>query len=106
MDKNQDKIVKELEAFKNKLNRHISVQKMILFGSTARGKTGEDSDLDLIFVSPKFKGLSPLKRAYMVSKYWDLDYPKDLLCYTEEEFKKMKRISVVVREAIHEGIEI
>lgn len=106
MGKGTNEIVKELESFKKKLARHIGIQKMVLFGSAARGQAGKDSDLDLIFVSAKFKGMSPLKRAYAVSKYWDLDYPKDFLCYTQKEFKSMKRLSVVVREAVREGIEI
>ncbi|MEK6838016.1 MAG: nucleotidyltransferase domain-containing protein, partial [Nanoarchaeota archaeon] len=91
MGKGTNEIVKELESFKEKLIKHLAVQKMVLFGSTARGQVGKDSDVDLIFVSPKFNGVSPLIRAYMVSIYWDLDYPKDFLCYTQEEFKSMKR---------------
>lgn len=106
MDKGTNEIVKELLGFKRKLSKHMAVQKMVLFGSTARGQAGKDSDLDLIVISPKFKGLSPLKRAYMASTHWDMDYPKDFLCYTKEEFKKMKKLSVVVREALREGIEI
>ncbi|MBI2144421.1 nucleotidyltransferase domain-containing protein [Candidatus Woesearchaeota archaeon] len=106
MGKKPNEIVKELRKFKLKLIKHIAVQKMILFGSTARGQAGKDSDIDLIFVSPQFKGVSPLGRAYAVSKQWDLDYPKDFLCYTPAEFRKMEKLSIVVREAIREGIEI
>lgn len=106
MGKKPNEVVKELEKFKQKLVKHLTVQKMILFGSTARGQAGKNSDIDLIFVSPEFKGVSPLKRAYAVSKHWDLDYPKDFLCYTQEEFKRMKTLSIVVREALKEGIEI
>ena len=106
MNKGTNAVMKELGDFKKKLTKHMAVQKMILFGSTARGQAGKDSDIDLIFVSPKFRGMSPLKRAYAVAKYWDLDYPKDFLCYTKDEFEKVKRLSIVVREAVEEGIEI
>lgn len=106
MDKRPNEIVEQLEEFKKKLTKHMAIQKMILFGSTVRGQAGKDSDVDLILVSPRFKGVSALKRAYTVSKYWDLDYPKDFLCYTEKELEKMKKLSVVVREALKEGIEI
>lgn len=106
MDKRPIKTIRELEGFKKRLRKHMAVQKIILFGSTARGKAGKDSDIDLILISPKFKGVSPLKRAYMVSRHWSLDCPKDFLCYTQEEFEKIKLLSVVVKEAVREGVEI
>lgn len=106
MDKRPNEVIKELKEFKEKLRRHLAIQKLILFGSTARGEAGKDSDVDLILISPRFKGLSQLKRAYLASKYWDLNYPKDFLCYTKPEFKKMKKLSIVVREALREGVEI
>ncbi len=106
MDKKTAKIIAELKLFKHKLSKQVNLQQMILFGSTARNKFRENSDLDLIFVSPRFNSMSPLKRAYFVSKYWDLNYPKDFLCYTPNEFKHLKKNSVVIKAALKEGIKI
>lgn len=39
-----------------KLKRHIRVEKVILFGSYARGKPRPWSDIDLAVVSPDFHG--------------------------------------------------
>lgn len=106
MDKRKTEIIKKLRGFKLRLLKQLQLQQMILFGSTARSEFRKDSDIDLILISKDFSKVSPLKRAYMVSKYWNLNYPKDLLCYTPEEFEKLKKHSVVVKEAVNEGIEI
>ncbi|MBI4406281.1 nucleotidyltransferase domain-containing protein [Candidatus Micrarchaeota archaeon] len=46
----------QLKDFKVKLEKKLGVVQMILFGSTAEGTAGPDSDVDLIIVSSKFKG--------------------------------------------------
>jgi hypothetical protein len=38
--------------------------------------------------------------------FWDLNYPVDFLCYTPEEFNKLKKEVSIVSEALKEGIEI
>ena len=38
--------------------------------------------------------------------YWSLKYPVDFLCYTPEEFNKLKKQITIVREAVENGIEI
>lgn len=100
------KVIEELKLFKGRLSRKMPVERLILFGSTARNEAGRHSDIDMIVVSPAFEKVTPLKRAYLASKQWNLSYPKDFLCYTPKEFKRMKRISIVVREAVREGVEI
>ncbi len=45
---------------------------MILFGSSANGKTHKDSDVDLIIVSPKFKGLNYMQRGTRMYDYRSL----------------------------------
>ena len=79
---------------------------MILFGSMATGRAHKDSDIDLILVSDKFRGKKSFRRSIGFYKYWDLDYPVDFLCYTPEEFNKLKNQISIVREAVRKGIEI
>ena len=95
-----------LKSFKKNLSRKIPIDKMILFGSRAWGKPHRWSDFDLIIVSSKFRKVNSLKRAIGFYDYWDIDYPVDFLCYTPEEFNKLKKQITIVREAVREGIEI
>ncbi len=100
------KDIEILKKFKKKLAKKIPVEKMILFGSRAKGKAKKWSDFDLIIVSPKFKGEASFSRAVGFHEYWDTDYPVDFLCYTPEEFKKLNKQITIVREAVKEGISI
>jgi hypothetical protein len=38
--------------------------------------------------------------------FCDLNYPVDFLCYTPEEFNKLKKEVSIVSEALKEGVEI
>ena len=67
------------------------IEKMFLFGSRASGKVHKWSDIDLVVVSKKFRGKSILKRSPQLHIKWDLGYPVDFLCYTPEEFNKLKK---------------
>ena len=100
------KHIELLKEFKRKLSKKIPINKLILFGSRANGKPHRWSDFDLIVVSEKFKGIVSYRRAIGFYLVWDLDYPVDFLCYTPEEFNKLKNQITIVKEAVKEGIEI
>ena len=95
-----------LKDFKNNVSNKVPIDKMILFGSRAHGKPHRWSDFDLIIVSKKFRNLDSLKRSLGFYDYWNFDYPVDFLCYTPEEFNKLKKQITIVREAVENGIEI
>ncbi|MEK6948796.1 MAG: nucleotidyltransferase domain-containing protein [Nanoarchaeota archaeon] len=99
-------IKEKLKGFKYMVNRDIPIDNMILFGSRVKGKKGKDTDIDLIIVSQKFRKLDFFQRGAKMYDYWDLRYPVDFLCYTPEEFNKLKKQITIVREAVKEGIEI
>lgn len=99
-------IIKELNEFKKRLSITLPVEKMILFGSYAKGKVKKESDIDLIIVSNKFRGVRFRKRPVSLYKHWELDIPFDFLCYTPKEFRKMRKQITIVREAVKEGIAI
>jgi len=105
MDK-REKIVQELRTFRKRMSKHYPIAELIFFGSIARGEFREDSDIDLIIVSEKFKGMNFIKRAARAYDYWVLDYPVDFLCYTPEEFEKRKRRIGLVAQALEEGIAV
>lgn len=99
-------IREQLRLFKEDINKDIPIKKMILFGSRADGKTGRDTDIDLIIVSPEFKEMDFFQRGAKMYDYWSLRYPVDFLCYTPEEFKKLSKQITIVSEAMKKGIEI
>ncbi len=103
----QDKVVlKEVTLFANSLKKKHGVQKVILFGSYAKGTQKKDSDVDLLIVSDSFKNKKSYARAPPIHLEWTLHKPVDLLCYTSEEFEKRKHMISIVREAVQTGVEL
>lgn len=105
MDK-REKIVNELKTFRERMSKHYPISKMIFFGSIARGESKEDSDIDLVIVSEKFKGMNFIKRAARAYDHWVLDYPVDFLCYMPKEFEKRRKRIGLLAKALEEGIAI
>ena len=103
MDK---KPVKEIEKFVNKLKLELNPEKIILFGSRARGDEWKRSDYDFIVVSSKFKDMHWLKRISKIVRLWDVIADIDVLPYTPKEFEDKKKNSSVVRSALKHGIAI
>lgn len=92
--------------FKRKLGSSIHIDKMLLFGSFARGDYKKWSDIDLLIVSNDFKNTMKVRRPVKLYDYWTYKYPVDFLCYTPKEFNRLKKQITIVREAVREGIEI
>ena len=102
MDRRTTALMKRLKEFKER-NR---ISKLYLFGSMASGKAHEGSDLDLLVVAKQFRGQGLLERAPGLHMDWDLDYPVDFLCYTPQEFDRLRKRITIVKEAVERGIEI
>lgn len=77
-----------------------------MFGSRARGDYLEESDINLIVVSNKFKGVPFRERMIQAYGMWDKKEDLEQICYTPEEFKVKKKEIGIIREAVKEGIEI
>ena len=99
-------IKREIKKFKEKIDKKTRVEKLIIFGSFARGRMKKDSDIDLLIVGKNFRGKKFFERPVGLHKYWKLDYPVDFLCYTPEEFEKKSKQITIVRNAVKEGIVI
>ena len=95
-----------VKKFKKQLSKKNSINKIILFGSRVRGKAHKWSDFDIVIVSDDFKNKKSFERGIGFYEYWKEDYPVDFLCYTPEEFNKLKKKVTIVREAVRNGIEI
>ena len=77
----------QIENISNKIVREIHPEKVILFGSHARGNQTTDSDVDLIVVNktnlPKHKRSIEIRRLFFRKAI-----PMDIKVYTPDEFEK------------------
>jgi len=107
MDKKADK--RTLKLLKNHLKflkKKFNPEKIILFGSRARGDYLKGSDIDLLIVSNKFKEIPFRERMIKAYGMWDKKQDLEQICYTPEEFKKKKKEIGIIKQAIKEGINL
>lgn len=87
------------------LVKNYKPEKIILFGSAARGDYHADSDIDLLIIKPSAK-----KKAYRIKEVFESlrkmprTYPLDPIVYTPEEIKE--RLSLgdyFIKRIIREG---
>lgn len=84
----------------------VDPEKVILFGSQARGEAGPDSDVDLLVVerepfSRERSRRKELLRVNMAIREFDLS--TDILLYCSDELEAKQLSSVVVAEACRDG---
>ncbi len=78
-------------------------EKIILFGSYARGDAGPDSDADLLIVMNTGKNRR-LRKVEILSKLADIGLPKDIVIVTPQELEKYAdMIGTIVYPAVREG---
>lgn len=80
----------------NQVKKKINVTKVILFGSFAYGKPNENSDVDLIVISPDFKKQEFTDRLIFLSRLRDkptYQIAMDVIGYTNQEFNEIARYS-------------
>lgn len=70
----------------------LHIEKIILFGSHARGTATEESDIDIVIVSKDFKNRNIFERANLtmeaeVATIKKFMIPFDIITMTPEEFK-------------------
>ena len=98
-------LMDKLAEFLKVVDAKIGVEKVLLFGSTAKHKRKNESDIDLIVVSKSFKGLSSLERGNILLEDWPFVEELDLLMYTPEEFEKVSK-RPLVKEMIAEALNL
>jgi len=102
MDRKAIEIARKIKETLEK--KGIRVEKIILFGSRAKGEYMKESDYDFIIVSKDFKGIPIFKRIEMIL---DIKEDIDTICLTPEEFEREKNfLGSIVSYAVKEGIEI
>ena len=91
------------QAITDRLVDKFKPQRIILFGSHARGTADERSDVDLLVICPVSDGRRSLALA-MDRALGGLNYAFDVLISTPEEFERDRRIpGTISRYAVKEG---
>ena len=88
------------------LREALRPSSILLFGSRAAGTACPESDLDVIIVADAFAEIPFVRRmAYVLGL---VRFPKhvDYLCYTREEFARIRQSSSVVQGALRECAEL
>ncbi|MEN6400315.1 MAG: nucleotidyltransferase domain-containing protein [Armatimonadia bacterium] len=96
----------ELRAKLPELKVALEPEKVILFGSQARGTATEDSDIDVVIVADSFREVKRPNRHRSFFKILWQDRSVDLICLTPEEFEKLRQWPGVVGTADREGIHL
>ena len=93
-----------IEEISKKIAERFHPEKIILFGSYARGDATENSDLDLLIVS-RTNLPRPKRSAPIYSFLREYTFSKDILVYTPEETEEYRELpGALMRRALREGI--
>jgi len=107
---NQGKMIKQQESTQEKINEMVrriverfDPEKIILFGSYAKGKAGLDSDVDLLIIMP-VSGSKREKQIEIGVALHDIRIPMDIIVATPEEAERRQNIvGTIIRPAMREG---
>ena len=92
----------EIEEFGRRIGRHFGVERVILFGSYARGEVTDDSDVDLLVIG-SFKGRSVDKSVEIRLKLRP-GFPVDLIVRTPEKLRqRLEMGDGFMQEILEEG---
>ncbi len=92
-----------IDRMTRRIVRKFHPEKVILFGSHARGKAGADSDVDLLVVMPVRGSRRAVEVAIGVALH-DFGIPKDIVVTTPEDLEWRKEIpGTIERPAVLEG---
>jgi predicted nucleotidyltransferase len=93
----------KIDAMVRRIVQRFDPEKVILFGSHARGTAGPDSDVDLLVVMP-VEGSKRDKAIEIGVALHDIRVPKDIIVTTPEEFEWRKEVvGTIERPAAREG---
>jgi len=92
--------------FLDRLMRLVQPERVVLFGSRARGTHSATSDYDLLIVAKYFRDVPWVHRAPLAIRLWDLPLDLDAICLTPDEFRRRSKEISIVGEAAREGIVV
>ncbi|MDI6830675.1 MAG: nucleotidyltransferase domain-containing protein [Actinomycetota bacterium] len=93
-----------LEGFLASLREKVRVASVVVFGSRARGEALEESDYDLLVISPDFGALSIPDRAVLLLEAWPGRVALEPVALTPEEFARAE--GALMWDILHEGTAV
>lgn len=107
MAKTEREIKEIIDRFRLEIERlGVKPEKLILYGSYARGNPREDSDIDLVVISNDFKNMNLRERLELLGiaagKVFE---PIEASGYTEEEIERDKK-GTFIEEIIESGKQV
>ena len=92
----QDAVLRTVRQFKKALESiDIQVEQLILYGSHAAGTAREDSDIDVVVISPSFSDKSYWQRIDILTEaIYKVFAPIEASAFTPEEWKAERSIIV------------
>lgn len=94
---------KQIQQMVRRIVREFAPDRVILFGSHARGEAGLDSDVDLLVVM-SVEGSKRAKQLEIRIALQDIHVPKDIIVSRSEEFQWRKNtVGTIEYPAEHEG---
>lgn len=106
MGRTISEFTRDKRAIANEMAKRIAhsldPDRILLFGSVARGQAREASDVDLMVVADS--DLSFKDRMDLLYTRIERGEEIDMLWYTPQELDRMKRTSSFVRHALEEGV--
>lgn len=95
-----------LSRFVGALARCMELDQLVLFGSRARGDHAPMSDVDLIVISHQFAGVPFPRRSARLLAVWESDRPLDALCYTPDEWDRLRTERGILLNAQRDGVDL
>jgi len=93
---------KKIKVFVNEVVRQFQPERVVLFGSYAYGKPGNDSDVDLLVIMPH-EGHSAIQSAEIRNRI-HAGFPLDLIVRSPDEIKKRLAINdFFIAEILDQG---
>ena len=103
MNRQKETINEKIDELVRRIVNQFHPEKVILFGSYARGTAGEDSDADVLVVMP-VKGSKRKKANEIDVALVGIDLPVDVIVVTPEELERQKnQIGTIIYPALKEG---
>lgn len=97
----KDRYIRELKEM------GISVEKVVLFGSYAKGHPREDSDIDLLVVSKDFRDKNLRERLELLGLAAGRVFePVEAIGYTKEEIEDEKTEGSFIKEILSSGVAV
>ncbi len=94
------------QRFAKALKKQMNVNRLMLFCSRARVDNFVTSDFDFVLVSDCFSGVPFVRRVAPLYKLWHSSRDLEVLCYTPEEWSRLKDKRGILLNAQDEGVRL